>query len=658
MGAHQSQLPGEHTPARDVHHTKPPFEFTVFDWLLSLGTRLAALAVILGWLLSALGLLDLRGYLLAGIPAAVALIVLSSKGHSLPWDALNVRRVRVWWKRKRPLPLLYLVIFVLVVLGSVWHAPNNFDGLSYRAARVLFWLKAHHWCWIHSPYGPINHTLPNYEWLTVPMFLVTGGFHSTVVINWIAFLLVPPLFFSFLRALGANGRMAWDWMWLFPSGYIITMLAGGIGNDLLGLTAILAGLHFARRYGSSGKGGFLLDALLAAGFCTGVKLSNLPLPAFVLILLWKERRRLLTNKVALAGGIAFGTLASAMIPVLLNRAYSGSILGGGHEDVVSNPVAGWVGNGLIMFMAAIAPPIFPGAGQAIAVLERALNNGFGSWLQSHYGKFTLKLNELPQEEGGGLGLGVTLGLIICLISWVRLRKGGARPFGRSLLPWQWTAYWGCLAFGLAAVTAKLGTGPAVPRNLLPWAPLVLGPILVFLGCEGCASSRLWRVSAPLIMLSVLPALFLTPSRPLVPPGTLIGLAERAHLGPTAIERLRTVYGVYAQRADPFVAIRGAIPPDVEVIGLVSDGGEPTAAWFKPFSHRSPVYLLSADDVQAARTSGGVRYVVLKEPCCEQYFKMPPAGWLEKFRAQPIQSFEVTVFASRPPVRYTVTRLEP
>jgi len=63
-------------------------------------------------------------------------------------------------------------------------------------------------------------------------------------------------------------------------------------------------------------------------------------------------------------------------------------------------------------------------------------------------------------------------------------------------------------------------------------------------------------------------------------------------------------------------------------------------------------------VQAARTFDGVRYVVLKEPCCEQYFKMPPALWWESFRAQPIQSFEVTVFASRPPVRYTVARLEP
>jgi hypothetical protein len=659
MGTNVSHTAGEQTSAREAHQVEVRFGISGFDWLLSLGIRLAALAVVLGWLLSAFGLLELRGYLLAGIPAAIAVVVLSSKGRSLPRDIFKFRRALVWWKRKRPLPLLYLLSFALVVLGSVWHEPNNFDGLSYRAAKVLFWLKAHHWHWIHSNYSPINHTLPNYEWLTVPFFLATRGFHSTVIINWIAFLLIPPLFFSFLRALGASGRMAWDWMWLFPSGYIIAMLAGGIGNDLLGLTAILAGLHCARRFVASNEGGFLLDALLAAGFCTGVKLSNLPLPAFVLILLWSARRRLVANKAALAGGIVFGTLASAVIPLLLNRAYGGSILGGGHEDVVSNPVAGWVGNGLILFMTALAPPVFPGVGKANALLERALDNGFGAWIQSHYGKFNLRLGELPGEEGGGLGLGITLGVIICLILWARRRKGRARPAGSpSLLPWQWAAYWGCVGIGLAPITAKLGTGTSVPRNLLPWFPILLGPVLAFLGRESCAASRVWRVAAPLIFLSVFPALLLTPSRPLVPAGAVIDLAERAHLDATAVERLRTVYAVYAQRADPFIALRQAIPLDAEVIGLVSDGSESTAAWFKPFGQRWPVYLLSAGDVEAARSSGGVRYVVVKEPCCEQYFKLQPARWLERFRARPIQSFEVRSFASRPPVRYTVARLEP
>lgn len=659
MGASQSHPPVQYASASPSRQAEPPSEVSAFDWLLSIGIRLAALAVILGWLLSAFGSLDLRGYLLVGAPAAAGLILWSLKRRPRRWGLLDSRRIVAWWKRGRYLPLLYLLTFLLVILGSLLHEPNNFDGLSYRAPKVLFWLQQHHWQWIHSPYRGVNYLLPNYEWLTVPMFLVTGGFHVTVILNWVAFLLVPPLFFSLLRALGARGRLAFDWMWLFPSGYVITMLAGGIGNDLVGLAAILAGLHFARRFAASGNGACLADALLAAGFCTGAKLSNLPLPAFVLIFLLKDRQRLLTNKVAVASGVVFGTLASALIPLLLNRAYTGSILGVSDENLVANPVAGWVGNGLILILAAIVPPVFPGAGQASALLEKALGGGLDSWLHSHYGKFTLRLNELPQEEGGALGLGITLGLLLCLIGWARSRRGNVQPAGRvSLLRWQWVAYWVCLGVGLAVITAKLGTGPAVPRNLLPWYPLVLGPVLVFLGRGRCESSRLWRVTAPLICLSVLPALLLTPSRPLVPPRMVLGLAQRAHLGAAALERLRIVYEVYAERADPFIVVKRAIPPDAEMIGLISDGSEPTAAWFKPFGRRWPVYLLSARQVEAARSSGAVRYVVVKEPCCEEFFQLPPARWFERFRARPVQSCEVTLFASKPPVRFTVARLEP
>jgi len=631
----------------------------MFDGLLSAGIRAASLAVILGWLLSAFGHLDLGGYLAAGIPAAAAVLFLTYRGRNRRAGFSLFRRMACWWKYRRILPLVYLLTLALVVAGSVLHEPNNFDGLSYRAPKVLFWLEQHRWHWIHAPYHELNYTLPNYEWLTAPMFLATRGFHSTVVINWIAFALIPPLFFNLLRVWGASRRAAYDWMWLFPSGYGVVMQAGGIGNDLLGLTAILAALYCANRFVASGKGACLLDALLAAGFCSGIKLSNVLLPVFVLILLLREPRRLRSNPLALGGGIALGALASGLIPLVLNRLHSGTFLGVVNSpDKIANPVAGLVGNGLMLIMAAITPPVFPGASQVTALLERALGSGLVSWLQAHYVKFTLKLNELPQEEGGGLGLGITLGVVICFILWMRWRRSDARPAGgRALLSWQWLAYWSCLAVGLITLMAKLGTGPAAPRNLLPWIPLVLGPVLAFLGSERAARARVWRIAAPLIALSVLPALLLTPSRPLLPPSTLLWLAQCAHAGSASVERMQVVYDVYAQRADPFIAIKRLLPPDAQVIGLVSDGSEPTAAWFKPFGQRRPVYLLSADEVKAARSTGEVRYVVVKEFCCELYFKMGPAQWFETFHARPIESFDVTLFASKPAARYTVAKLE-
>ena len=148
----------------------------------------------------------------------------------------------LWWKRRRLLPLIFLFTFLLIVCGSVLYEPNNFDGLTVRIPRVLYWMGQHHWYWIKTPFPELNYLLPNYEWLTVPIFLATGGFHAAVAINWISFLFLPSLFFTLLRAFGTPRRLAWDWMWIFPSGYLIAIQAGSISNDLPGLTAILAAL--------------------------------------------------------------------------------------------------------------------------------------------------------------------------------------------------------------------------------------------------------------------------------------------------------------------------------------------------------------------------------------------------------------------------------
>jgi hypothetical protein len=648
----------------------------VFDQFLSICIRLASAAVILGWGLSAVGQLNLRGYLLAGIPAVVAVAFFSRRRERGSFRHFNLRawlesplkrRVRArglqvvrGWKSRRLLPMIFWLTFGLIVLGSVLHAPNNFDGLSYRMPKVLYWLDRQGWHWIDAPLEVINYTLPNYEWLTVPCFLVTGGFHSTVVINWIAFLLLPPLFFSLLRTLGASGRAAYDWMWLFPSGYLIAMQAGGIGNDLLGLTAILAGLHCANRFVATGNRAYLWDALLAAGFCTGIKVSNLPLAGFVLIILLKDRNLLRTNRLTLALAGTSAALVSALIPLLLNLAHTGTILGTTNNyDLIKNPAAGWLGNTLITLTATFAPPIFPGANQITTLLEHGLGGGLLSWLQSNYGKFTLRLNELPQEECGALGLGITLALIMNVALWLRLRaqRAGNLPVCKSeLLPWQRLAWWGWLGFAGLVVFAKLGTGMAFPRNLLPWSPFLLAPILAVIGREAIIRSLIWRRLLPLISLSVLPGIILTPSRPLIPQPMLLKLAQKSGLSNASLERLDVAYDVYAQRADPFTTIKRAWPEETRIIGLLSDGAEPTAAWWTPYGTHRCVYVLSEAGLSAAR-SEGVQYIVIAELSCQKFFNMDTARWLETHHARQIKAMDVRVVAGWPSIRYTLARFE-
>jgi hypothetical protein len=262
-------------------------------------------------------------------------------------------------RARRPLPLIFWITFALIASGSVLHEPNNFDGLMYRIPKVLCWLNQHHWHWVQTMDEEVNYTLPNYEWLTMPLYLLSGGFHLTVVINWLCFLLIPSLFFTLLRAFGVSGRLAHDWMWLFQSGYVIAMQAGGIGNDLCGLTALLAALHCANRCRTRFRPGLAADALVAAAFCTGVKMSNVPLAGFVLILLAGSGAQLRSRLLPLSVIAGLAMLVSAAIPMALNFTHAGTILGASPAwdfDEVKNPAAGLAGNTLILAASTLQPP--------------------------------------------------------------------------------------------------------------------------------------------------------------------------------------------------------------------------------------------------------------------------------------------------------------
>jgi hypothetical protein len=140
----------------------------VFDSIVSILIRLSALLVLSGWVLSSVSALSGRSYLFVAIIAfgIVAHEVRKSRFH---FRFRLHRRVALWWKHRRILPLLYMLVALLVTIGAIAYEPNNFDGLSYRFPKLIFWLNAHRWCWIDSPYVPVNYTLPNYEWLTMPL---------------------------------------------------------------------------------------------------------------------------------------------------------------------------------------------------------------------------------------------------------------------------------------------------------------------------------------------------------------------------------------------------------------------------------------------------------------------------------------------------------
>jgi hypothetical protein len=125
----------------------------------------------------------------------------------------------------------------------------------------------------------------------------------------------------------------------------------------------------------------------------------------------------------------------------------------------------------------------------------------------------------------------------------------------------------------------------------------------------------------------------------------------------SLERFNLVYDVYAERSNPFAAIKNELPQNVRVLALITDGLEPTAAWWKPYGSHRCIYLRSEAEVNAARAEG-VQYIVLEAESCRQYFNTDTARWLETHQARAVKTVEVRLLASVPPSRYTLAQFEP
>ena len=64
------------------------------------------------------------------------------------------------------------------------------------------------------------------------LLLFTRSDRGIFLLNFVPFLLLPGLLFSFWTRLGVRGRIGWHWMWLLPTGYSFLLQAGSAGSDI------------------------------------------------------------------------------------------------------------------------------------------------------------------------------------------------------------------------------------------------------------------------------------------------------------------------------------------------------------------------------------------------------------------------------------------
>src|SRR5207248_92491 len=239
---------------------------------------------------------------------------------------------KVQWRFRHWLPGCFVVLAVLVFVGGALYPPSNHTALTYRTPRVLQWLSHGHWFWIHTSNYRMNDRACGIEWLSAPLLLFTQSDRSLFLLNFIPFLLMPGLVFSLFTRLGVRPRVAWQWMWLLPTGYNFLLQAGSLANDTFPTVFALATVDFALRARTSGKMSDLCYSLLAAALLTGAKAGNLPL-----LLPWAiaifPALPLLRRNIPLTAAVALVAAVISFLPTaVLNAHYCGDWSGARLED--------------------------------------------------------------------------------------------------------------------------------------------------------------------------------------------------------------------------------------------------------------------------------------------------------------------------------------
>jgi hypothetical protein len=603
-----------------------------------------------GWTLSAMHQLNAGGYALALAIWFVALFVWKQKTSAQIFPrAIGEKFAR---RFRKPFPLAFLILAVLAFLGGALHPANNYDTLAYRTPRVLHWLDAGHWQWIHTEFQRLNTRTSGFEWLTAPLFALTKTDRLVFLINIACFLLLPGRFFAVLTRLGVRPRAAWYWMWIFPGGYGYVLQAGSVVNDMFGTLMTLTAFEFALRARRDPKTSYLWASILAAALMTAAKAFNILLLLPWAIAALPQFKILLRRPLISCAVILLAASASIVPTALLNVKYCGDWSGLKAEQ----PEIGGSGkpfrllaNAINLPLVNIAPPIFPFPQQWDHLVECMVPANLSIKLHENMepGLSDFNIPEMQTEESAGLGAGVTLLVLAVFVK--KFRAGKIRPprfFSvEFLVP---LAAWAGVGVFMIQVGAA---GPA--RYLLPFYPLLAAPIIAGAGAGDFFSRRLWRNFALASFAVCALLLILSAPRPLWPAETVLRSLNAENSDNFLLKRAWNVYSAYSLRADGFAPVIAALPPEANPLGFLGFDEPETGLW-RPFGSRRIIHF-TRDDSPADLRAQGIKFALVSEYTLTHYCQMKPADWLARMDAEPLQHFELKLLAKQEPHGWMLVR---
>lgn len=581
--------------------------------------------VSLGWLLSICHALNATGYGVSFGVAAIAVVIWKKRVSTSFFPPFKPAKLRKRFRRN--LPMMFLALAALVLLGGLLHPPSNFDGISYRTPRVLHWLAAEHWHWIHTHYPRLNVRATGFEWFTAPIIALMKTDRALFLVNVVSFLLLPGLVFSVLRRLGVRRKVAWHWMWILPTGYTYLLQAGSIGNDLFGTVFALAAIDFALRARESRRISDVWLSLLAAALVTEAKSSNLIVGISWLAAIWPTLAlvRFHVGRSLVVGGLA--VLVSVIPNSWLNIRYCGDWSG----KILEHPAFG--GDALFRFpvnlasftLQNFAPPVFPFAKQWQTWVQRVIPSELAEKLASRFeaGAARFRLGEMQTEEAAGLGFGVCSLVVVSfgLAWWTKKRLGLKSPRLQSHQTLVSAGAW----MAIAIFMSQNGLSGAV-RYLAPFNVLAVAPFLLGLGQVAVVRSRIWKIMVGVVFGLAALLLIINPARPLWPAVTVLRSMGAEQSPSQLIQRAWAVYSVYSQRSDGFAPVRRILPVSADPLGFITFDDPETSLW-RPFGSRRIIHVIQADTAEELRAKG-IKYVLVNGAVLTERWQTTLDDWLK------------------------------
>jgi hypothetical protein len=528
----------------------------------------------------------------------------------------GVRCYRLMRRFKRALPVGFLLIALIALVGGICYPPVNYDALAYRVPRVLHWLDHGQWHWVHTEFPRLNDRATGAEWLMAPIIAFTRSARWTFFPTVISFVLLPGLMFSFFTRLGMRRKTAWHWMWIFAIGHCFVMQAGGIANDLPGAVYALAAMDFGLRLRVSQRLHDFWLFLLASALLTGAKASNIPLllPPFILIL--PQLRILLVRPAANLAVIIFAVMASFLPTAAMNWKYCHDWTGMSLEGPMQPSLTQLSINFFNWLILNFSPPVFPFTGLWSRFLSHTLSLSADTTRN-------LAIPPVALGEGESLGMGVCLLLLVSCLAGRAVRKP-VSLYWKLLL---WSPWVALFVFGLKAQVVASSS-----RLITPYYALLLAPFLVFNFDERLLRRRWWKCAVAAVFVIAITLEILIPDRPFWPAQTVLTKLRASHPSSALIKHAESVYTVYSHRSECFAPLIAALPADAKVVGLITFDTPEASLWWPLGSRR--IEHVTRDDTPDKLAAKGIKYILAPTYCYEE--ALPVEDVIRKYSAKVLQ----------------------